>query len=105
MDYVVIFCTAPPAQAPALARALLDQRLIACATIVSGRSLFCWQGAVEEEEEALLVIKSRADCWDSIREALCRLHPYDTPEIIALPVVQGLPAYLAWIDEVVADGQ
>ncbi|MDD5778018.1 MAG: divalent-cation tolerance protein CutA [Candidatus Thermoplasmatota archaeon] len=105
MDHVVIFCTAPPDQAPALARALLDQRLIACATIVSGRSLFRWQGAVEEEEEALLVIKSRADRWDNIRETICHLHPYDTPEIIALPVVDGLPAYLAWIDEVVADGR
>lgn len=105
MGYVVIFCTAPPAQAPVLARTLLEQRLIACATVLTGRSLFRWRGAMEEEDEALLVMKSRADRWDHIREAIRRLHPYDTPEIIALPIVEGLPAYLAWIDEVVTDGR
>ena len=63
------------------------------------RSFYRWQGAVEEDEERLLVIKTRRDRFEALREALVALHPYELPETIVLPIDAGHAPYLAWLDE------
>lgn len=86
-----------------IARALVERRLAACVNVVPGLvSLYRWQGSVEREEERLLVIKTRADRLEALREALVSMHPYEVPELVALPVVGGHAPYLGWLDESVA---
>lgn len=97
-DARVLLCTAPPEQAESVARALLERRLVACVNIVPGaRSLYWWQGKLCDERESLLVLKTTADHVDDLIEALQDVHPYDTPELVSLPVEKGNPAYLDWL--------
>jgi periplasmic divalent cation tolerance protein len=102
-EYVVIFVTVPNKDVGVeLARYLVSNRLVACVNVVDGlRSIYYWEGRVEEDNEALLIIKSRRDRLDDIIKAVREKHPYKVPEIIALPIIDGLKDYLAWIDEVV----
>ncbi len=94
----VVFVTAPVEQAEALARSLVDRRLVACVNIVpSVRSVYRWQGEVETADEALLVMKTSASTLEALVEAVEVLHPYDVPEVLAVPVSGGLPAYAAWV--------
>jgi len=86
-------------QARKLAQHLVEVRLAACVNIVPGaRSIYRWKGQVEDAEEWLLVIKSRRDLFEPLRDALLKMHTYEVPEVIALPVVDGSEAYLAWLD-------
>jgi periplasmic divalent cation tolerance protein len=98
-DVRVALSTAPDADAAArIARVLVDERLAACANLVPGvRSIYRWQGAVEEAAEVLLVIKTRADRVEALAERLRALHPYDVPELVVLPVAAGLAPYLDWV--------
>jgi len=74
-------------------------RLAACVNILPAmQSIYRWQGAVEEVSEVAVVIKTTEDLYPQLEEALAKLHPYDIPEILALPIVAGLPAYLDWIE-------
>ncbi|MCX6597880.1 MAG: divalent-cation tolerance protein CutA [Acidobacteria bacterium] len=100
-DKIVVYCTCPTAEdAQRLASALVEQRLAACVNIVSGvLSVYRWQGAVENSPELMLIIKTRREHFPALRAALERLHPYELPEIIALPVVDGSPGYLDWLDK------
>jgi periplasmic divalent cation tolerance protein len=95
----VALSTAPDEDVAArIARALVDERLAACANLVpSVRSIYRWQGAVEDAREVLLVIKTRADRVDALAERLRALHPYDVPELVVLPVAGGLAPYLDWV--------
>jgi periplasmic divalent cation tolerance protein len=100
--HVVVFITAPSAElGAAIGRALVEQRLAACASIVDPiRSIYAWRGLVEDKAEVLLVAKTRADVFESkLVPAVRALHPYEVPEIIALPIVMGAASYLNWIDE------
>lgn len=84
--------------AETLARALLEARLAACVNILPGvRSLYHWQGGVEETNETTLQIKTTQAHYVALETAIKALHPYAVPEIIAIPIVTGLPAYLDWI--------
>ena len=86
-----------------LARALVERRLAACVNVVPGVvSIYRWKGAVEREEEHLLVIKTRTERLPALREALVTLHPYEVPELVALDVADGHPPYLAWLDDSVS---
>ena len=67
------------------------------------RSVYRWQGAVEQAVEVPLAIKTTADRYDALEQALCTAHPYELPEIIALPVERGLEGYLRWMAEMTAD--
>lgn len=88
------------ADAERLARALVEGRLAACVNVVPGVvSTYRWKGAVERDEEQLLVVKTRADRVDALREALVTLHPYELPELVVLPVEAGHAPYLAWVRE------
>ncbi len=97
---VVLVTTSSKKEAETIGRALVEARLAACVNIFPGvRSLFRWQGAIEDQEEALLLVKSRGELVPSIVETVKRLHSYTVPEVIALPILAGSPDYLAWIDE------
>ena len=96
---LVVLVTAPtPERAAEIARALVEERLAACGNVVPGvRSIYRWQGKVEDESEALLVLKTTRARFEALRERVLALHPYQVPEVIALPVEAGSAAYLAWI--------
>jgi periplasmic divalent cation tolerance protein len=88
------------ADAAALARALVEDRLAACVNLLPPmESVFRWQGKVDRETERQLLIKTSRDRVVSLWERLRALHPYDVPEFIVLPIVDGNPAYLKWIGE------
>ncbi|MFN2309176.1 MAG: divalent-cation tolerance protein CutA [Gammaproteobacteria bacterium] len=99
-NHCIVLCTAPdPATAEALARAMVEARLAACVNVLPGiRSIYRWQGALQSDSEALLILKTRQDRFGALAAALREQHPYELPEIIAVPVSDGLSAYLAWID-------
>lgn len=103
MSQVVCLVTAPPDEARAIAGALVERELVACVNIVPVvQSVYRWQGGVEHDDEALLVIKSTRASIVAIDEALRELHPYDTFELVALDVAGGSADYLAWITDSVA---
>ncbi len=99
-DKIVVFSTCDSEEAAStLARTLVEQRLAACVNIVPGaRSIYHWQGKLEDAAEWVLIIKSRRDLFERLREAIAQTHSYEIPEVIALPVVDGSEAYLAWLD-------
>jgi periplasmic divalent cation tolerance protein len=103
-QYLVIYCTCPDAKvAERLANALVDERLAACVNIVPGVvSIYCWQGNRQRDSEVLLIIKSRKQTYAALEARIRALHPYEVPEVIALPISQGATEYLAWIDSRVA---
>jgi len=90
---------AEEADAARVARVLIDERLIACANIVPGaRSLYRWEGKVRDEREVLVVMKTRKQDWTALLSRLHELHPYDTPECLAVRVAAGAPKYMAWLE-------
>ena len=94
----VMFCTTPVEMAEMVADALVESRVAACVNIVpTVRSVYRWKGAVEREDEALLVIKTTAERVESVVDRIRRIHPYDVPEVISLPIEEGLPEYLDWL--------
>jgi periplasmic divalent cation tolerance protein len=93
------------AQAEALARELLTARLAACIQIgATVQSLYHWRGQIETAREIPLAIKTRAGLYPRVEEAIRRRHPYELPEIVAVPISCGLPAYLDWIAAETAHG-
>jgi periplasmic divalent cation tolerance protein len=102
-QYIVVFVTVPNVETgEMLANTLLEKKIVACVNFVSPiTSFFSWQGAIERDEEVLLILKSRADLFESqLIPTVQSIHPYEVPEIIALPVLKGSADYLKWIDEV-----
>lgn len=95
----VVFSTAPDAETAArIARALVTERLVACVNVVAGvTSVYRWQGKLEEAAEVLLVMKTVADRIPALAARLKELHPYEVPELLALPVDAALPAYAQWV--------
>jgi periplasmic divalent cation tolerance protein len=98
-DALVVLVTTPTAERAAeIARAVVEERLAACGNVVPGlRSIYRWQGAVHDEAEALLVLKTTRARFEALRERVLALHPYEVPEVIALPIEAGSAPYLAWI--------
>ena len=99
-DKIVVLSTASTAaEAETIARRLVDERLAACVNVVTGvRSFYRWKGKIEKSPEWLLVIKSSRGRFEKLRAALEKLHSYDVPEVIALPVVEGTKNYLHWME-------
>jgi periplasmic divalent cation tolerance protein len=99
MDTLLVLSNLPDrASADRLAQALVERRLAACVNILAPcRSVYRWQGAVESAEEHPVLIKTTADRYAAVEEAICGLHPYELPEIIAVPLSAGLPGYLQWV--------
>jgi periplasmic divalent cation tolerance protein len=99
MPAVVVLSTFPDeARAADIARVLVEARLAACVNLVaSARSIYRWQGAIEEAREVLAVIKTTSERLEALRARLVELHPYELPEVIALPIIGGHAGYLDWI--------
>ena len=98
-DALVVLVTTPsPERAAEIARAVVEERLAACGSVVPGlRSIYRWEGKVQDDAEALLVLKTTRARFEALRDRVLALHPYDVPEVIALPVEAGSAPYLAWI--------
>ena len=99
---IIVLITAPSKdEGRNISKVLLEKKCAACINIISPiNSLYTWKGAVEDDEEVLLVVKSRLELFeDHLIPTVLEVHPYEVPEIIALPIIQGLASYLDWIDE------
>jgi periplasmic divalent cation tolerance protein len=96
---IVVLVTAPtPERAAELARTLVEERLAACGNVVPGlRSIYRWEGKVQDDAEALLLLKTTRGRFEALRDRVLALHPYQVPEVIALPVEAGSAKYLEWI--------
>ncbi len=100
MNALIVLTNAPDrAVAEKIAHALIDQKLAACVNILAPcASVYRWQGNVETAAEVPLLIKTRAEIYPEVEAAIKSLHPYELPEIVALPVALGSPEYLDWIN-------
>lgn len=98
-DVLVVLVTAPSQEkAVEIARAVVEARLAACGNVVPGlRSIYRWEGRVHDDAEALLVLKTTRARFEALRDRVLALHPYEVPEVLALPVEAGSAAYLGWI--------
>lgn len=99
MNPLLVLTNVPDAaSAEKIARALIEARVAACVNILAPcRSIYSWQGAVETADEVPLLIKTTAQAYPALEKILREWHPYELPEIIAIPIEQGLPAYLHWL--------
>ncbi len=102
---LLVLCTAPDeAAATTLARGLVERRLAACVNVLAGvRSFYVWEGALHDEPEVQLLIKTRGSRYDALEAWLAEHHPYDVPEVIALPIERGSEAYLGWLGQQLMD--
>ncbi len=97
-EFLVVYITASGENAKELASALVREKLAACINrIPAVESTYTWDGRVERDTEDLLIVKTRADLFDRLKERVQALHGYDVPEIIAIPIVEGSESYLAWM--------
>ena len=96
---IVCFITAPTeAEAVKIARALVEDRLAACANIVKNvRSIYAWKGAIQDDAEVLMIVKTQKALFHKLSETVLNLHSYDVPEVIALPILDGAEDYLQWL--------
>src|SRR5438093_8222824 len=95
---VVLTTLANDADARALVTALVADRLVACGTLLPGaRSIYRWEGQVTEEAEVVVLLKTDESKWDALSAAVRAKHPYQVPELLALPVARGLDRYLSWL--------
>jgi periplasmic divalent cation tolerance protein len=101
MSASLCFCTCPDeAAARRIADALVEERLAACVSVLPGlRSVYRWQGAIQREDEVLLLIKTTRERVEPLTARVASLHPYELPELVAVEVAGGLAAYLDWVEE------
>jgi len=99
--HILVINTCPDLDtAQALAQRLVAGRLAACVNIVGPvRSVYRWRGAVESDDEQILLIKTTQAMFEAVRDTIVRHHPYELPEIIAVPVIAGLDTYLDWLEQ------
>jgi periplasmic divalent cation tolerance protein len=99
MDTLLVLTNLPDReQAERLAVALVERRLAACVNVLAGcTSVYRWQGEVETATEVPLLIKTTAGAYAALEQAIRDLHPYELPEVVAVPLTRGLPAYLEWV--------
>lgn len=105
LQYIVVFVTTDSLSSAAkIGKILTRKRLVACANIIPGvKSVFRWEGKIQKSDEILLILKSKKNLFDRIVQEVRRLHPYQVPEIIALPIVSGNQSYLEWIEKEVEE--
>lgn len=99
MNYLVVLTTASDLEdARRIAHALVEERLAACCNLVDRvESIYRWEGAVVQENEVLVIIKTGEELFERLKERVIELHSYDNPELIALPIVAGSEKYLQWL--------
>jgi periplasmic divalent cation tolerance protein len=102
---VVLVTVGSSEEGERLARAVVEERLAACVNRLGPvRSIYRWQGSVEQSDEELLLVKTRRDLFERLKARISELHSYSVPEIIALPIVDGSAAYLQWLEEQLSNG-
>lgn len=103
-EAIVVFVTAPAEEeAAAIARALVEAKLAACVSIINNvRSIYSWQGNIEDDAELLMIVKTRKSLFAGLSAKIRELHSYDVPEIIALPVTESSNDYLEWLHNATA---
>ncbi|MEE8329543.1 MAG: divalent-cation tolerance protein CutA [Thermodesulfovibrionia bacterium] len=105
-EIVVLITTPKEEEAAKIARALVEARLAACVNIVKDiRSIYRWQGKIEDDTEILLIVKTKKKLFEALAAEVKGIHSYTVPEIIALPIVQGLEDYLKWLSESTCTGK
>ncbi|MBN2244682.1 MAG: divalent-cation tolerance protein CutA [Candidatus Aminicenantes bacterium] len=99
-EYVLVITTVPDEKTgDKIAQQLVESRLAACASISSPiRSFYWWKNKITQDKEVMLFIKTRTALYSTLEEKIKQSHPYQVPEIISLPIIQGLQSYLQWID-------
>jgi periplasmic divalent cation tolerance protein len=99
-DYIQLFTTTEKRDdAEIIAREVVKKRLASCAQVVGPiKSTYWWKEKIEQTEEWLCIMKSRSDLYDELEEAIKNIHPYEVPEIVAVPIVSGSQSYLEWLD-------
>ncbi len=99
-EALIVFTTfAHEEDAARVSRVLLDERLIACANLLPGaRSLYRWEGETKDEREIVVLMKTRKQDWAALLSRLHELHPYQTPECVAVRIAAGAPRYMAWLE-------
>lgn len=101
---VVLTTLATPDAARALVRRLVEDRVVACGTVVPGTtSIYRWQGSLTTDDETLVLLKTVRGRWDALVAAIERHHPYEVPELLALPAGAALPRYAAWLEAETAE--
>ncbi len=100
-SHVVVFITVPSRTVgQQIAQTLVGDRLVACVNIIGPiSSVYRWKDAIEEDEEFLLVCKTTSQAFGAVADKVQSIHPYEVPEIVSLPIAEGLPAYLQWVTE------
>jgi periplasmic divalent cation tolerance protein len=103
-DKIVVLTNCGSAEEAAkIARALVEKKLAACVNVMpAGRSFYRWKGVIEDQQESLLVIKSSRALFNDLRVEIEKLHTYEVPEVIAVPIVDGSEGYLEWLDRELA---
>jgi periplasmic divalent cation tolerance protein len=98
-DALLVFTTLPNAdKAYEVARALVEEKLAACANVLPAiRSIYRWEGKLQDENEVLVLLKTRAENVERLKARILELHPYEVPEVLAVPVESGYQAYLDWL--------
>lgn len=106
MEYIVIYCTVPnKKEGKEIAKKLVENKLVACVNIIDKiESVFSWNGELCEEKEALLMIKTKKELFIKVNAIIQKLHSYNVPEVIALPMVSADETYLKWIDHETREG-
>ena len=99
-EMLLVFTTfASEEDAARVVRVLVDERLVACGNLIPGaRSIYRWEGAISDQREVMVLMKSRKQDWTALLSRLHELHPYQVPECIAVRVAAGAPKYLAWLE-------
>ncbi len=103
-DVIVVYVTAPDADvAAAIADAVVGEGVAACVNVVAGvTSVYRWKGQVERAQEQLLLIKTTRARYQALQAVVLRVHPYELPECVAVPVTAGLEGYLAWVRDAIS---
>jgi periplasmic divalent cation tolerance protein len=102
MEHIVVFITAPTEEeAGNIADKIVKEKLAGCVNIIKNiRSIYMWQGNIEDDAEVLMVVKTRRELFKRLKDRIIEIHSYDVPEVIALPVQEGSGSYLKWLNEV-----
>jgi periplasmic divalent cation tolerance protein len=102
MESIVVYITAPnEEEAAGIARVLVESRLAACVNIVGDiRSIYSWQGKIEDEKEVLMIAKTRRELFNTLKAKVLEMHSYSVPEIVAVPIIEGSEEYMNWLKEV-----
>ena len=103
-EMLMVFTTfANEDDAARVVRALVEERLVACGNLLTGaRSLYRWEGKIEDAREVVVLLKTRKQDWTALLSRLHELHPYETPECVAVRIAAGAPRYMAWLESALA---